>query len=408
MSATRALEDIKICDLMWVMAGPAATRVLADFGATVVRIESAARPDPARGVSPHLCDSPRPDSSVLWNNNNAGKLGLSLDLSKPSGREVFKDLVRWADVVAESFSPGTMEQWGLDYSSLARINPRIIVVSTCLMGQTGPHAGLAGFGNLSAGITGFYGLCGWPDRPPSGPFGAYTDYIAPRYVAIAILAALEYRHRTGQGQYVDLAQAEAALHFLTPALLEQGTRGTAPEALDNFDITFAPHGVYPTRTPDVWIAIVCTRDAEWNQLCKLVDLPHMPSDPRFVTVKNRVANRTALDAQIASWTSSQEPAELEARLLELRIPANIVQDSEMCKADPQLAHRRHFVTVSHSTLGDVVVEGPRFNLSRTPGGVQSAAPIIGEHDEFVLAEILGYDAARRNELRSDGAMSPSA
>ncbi|HXW83885.1 MAG TPA: CoA transferase, partial [Candidatus Binataceae bacterium] len=214
MAPRLPLEDVRILDFMWVMAGPAATRMLADYGATIVRVESPTRIDTARTLGPAINNTPGPDSSGLFSNCNAGKLGITLDLSNPRSRGVVFDLVRWADVVTESFSPKAMRAWGFDYASLSKVNPDVIMLSTCLMGQTGPLARFAGFGNLAAAISGFHNLTGWPDRPPAGPFGAYTDYVSPRFTAIAILAALEYRRRTGKGQYIDQSQGEASLHFL--------------------------------------------------------------------------------------------------------------------------------------------------------------------------------------------------
>src|SRR5271170_4554167 len=220
------LKDVKICDFMWVMAGPASTRILADYGATVVRIESPTRIDTARAL--------------------------------------VHDLVRWADVVTESFSPKAMRAWGFDYESLRKVNPQLIMLSSCLMGQSGPLSKIAGFGNMAAAISGFHNLTGWPDRPPAGVFGAYTDYVAPRFTAMAILAALDYRRRKGEGQYIDQSQAECAIHFLGPAILDYTVNGRVDQRVGNSDAAFAPHGVYPAAGDDNWVAIVCRDDGEWR------------------------------------------------------------------------------------------------------------------------------------------------
>src|SRR5580698_10447964 len=205
------LEDVKILDFMWVMAGPAGTRMLADYGATIVRIESPTRIDTARTLSPYQNGQIGPDASGLFGNCNAGKFGITLDIGNPRSRAIIADLVKWADVVTESFSPKAMRAWGLDYPAIRKVKPDIIMLSSCLMGQTGPLARFAGFGNLAAALCGFYNLVGWPDRSPSGPYSAYTDYIAPRFGLAAMMAALIHRKRTGQGQYIDQAQAESAL-----------------------------------------------------------------------------------------------------------------------------------------------------------------------------------------------------
>ncbi|MBV8055230.1 MAG: CoA transferase, partial [Deltaproteobacteria bacterium] len=211
------LSGLKIVDLFWAMAGPATTRALADYGATVVRVESARRLDTCRTIGPYVRNQPGINNSGIFINLNAGKLGITLDLGKEEGRAVFHDLVRWGDIVTESFSPKAMRAWGLDYEALRRIKPDLIMVSSCLMGQTGPFSKFAGYGNLAAAMCGFGNLCGWPDRAPAGPYGSYTDCVAPRFTIASILAALEYRRRTGRGQYIELSQAEASMHFLGPA-----------------------------------------------------------------------------------------------------------------------------------------------------------------------------------------------
>ena len=184
---------------MWVMAGPAASRVLADHGADVIRVESMHRIDTARTLAPFVGNEGDPEKSGLFNNLNGNKRGLTLDLTNPLSHEVMLDLVRWADVVVDAFSPHGMGSLGLDHDALLQLKPDLIVASTCLSGQTGPLSPLAGFGTMAAAISGFFYICGWPDRPPSGPFGAYTDYVAPRYFLCTLLAALEHRRRTGSG-----------------------------------------------------------------------------------------------------------------------------------------------------------------------------------------------------------------
>ena len=214
------LAGIKILDFSWAWAGPTVTRALADFGADVIKVESSRRLDTARTVGPWWHGEVAAEGSAPFHNLNAGKRAITVDLATPEGRDVALDLVRWADVVTESFSPKAMAAWGLGYEALRRANPGLIMVSSCLMGQTGPLAGFAGYGNLAAAWCGFAEFVGWADRPPVGPFGAYTDYISPRLALATLLAALDHRRRTGEGQFIDVSQAEAALHFLTPALLD--------------------------------------------------------------------------------------------------------------------------------------------------------------------------------------------
>ena len=398
MNSEGPLADVKMLDFAWVMAGPAGTRMLADYGARIVRVESPTRIDTARTLQPHQNDRFGADSSGLFGNCNAGKLGIAIDIGNPRAREVILDLVRWADVVTESFSPKAMRKWALDYASLRNIRPDIIMLSTCLFGQTGPLRQIAGFGNMAAAIAGFSNLAGWPDRTATGVFGAYTDYIAPRYTAIAILAALEHRRRTGEGQYIDQAQAESAIHFLAPAILEYSANRRDPQRAGNTDRDVAPHGVYPAAGVDRWVAIVCRTDSEWRALCDAMAVPALGDDSRFITMRARIDNHTTLDAIIGAWTASRSAVEIEQLLQACGVPAYQVQNSAEAWRDTQLKHRGHFVEIEHPTIGRTTIEGPRSHLSRTPGRVRQAAPSLGRDNQYVLEKILGYDQDRISDL----------
>ena len=400
----RPLDDVKILDFMWVLAGPSATRVLADHGARVVRVESTRRIDTARTLAPFHDGRPGAERSALFHNTNASKLMLTLDPTRPAGRAVILDLVRWADVVGESFKPGVMRSWGLDYPALRAVKPDVVMLSTCLMGQTGPWAAFAGYGNLAAAISGFSHLGGWPDRPPAGPFSAYTDYVSPRFVAVAILAALEHRRRTGQGQHIDLSQAEASLHFLGPALLDHAVNERLPERVGNRDADCVPHGVYPAAGHDCWVAIAVDGDAPFVALCDAMERPALAADPRFATVEARRANADALDAAVTDWTAAHDAREIERRLQARGVAASVVQGSAALCADSQLAHRGHFLSVPHADLGSTTIEGSRFQLSRTPARIPHDAPTYGRDTAHVLTELLGYDEARITALVADGVL----
>jgi crotonobetainyl-CoA:carnitine CoA-transferase CaiB-like acyl-CoA transferase len=401
----RPLAGVKILDFMWALAGPGATRALADFGATVVRVESSTRLDVARTLNPFLRGEPGPERSALFHSTNAGKLMLTLDLTKPEARAVALDLARWADVVTESFSPRGMRGFGLDYEALRAVNPSLIMLSTCLMGQTGPLAQFAGFGNLAAAISGFFELAGWPDRDPAGPYGAYTDYISPRFNAIALLAALEHRRRTGRGQYIDLSQAEAALHFLGGTLLDYLANGRLATRAGNDDAAFAPHGVYPAQGEDHWIAIAVRSDAEWRALCEAMQRPELGADARYASAAARLARRRELDELLASFTRSRDPLALQEQLQARGIAAHAVQNSPELVADPQLRHRGNFIELPHAPSGgSTVIESARFSLSRTPASVSGDAPTFGRDSEHVLRTILGYDDERIAQLAIAGAL----
>jgi crotonobetainyl-CoA:carnitine CoA-transferase CaiB-like acyl-CoA transferase len=400
----RPLDGVKILDFMWAVAGPLATRALADHGASVIRIESSHRLDVCRTILPFLGGEVGAEHVALFHSTNVGKRMLTLDPSKPEGRAVVLDLVRWADVVCESFTPKGMKGFGLDYETLRRVKPDLIMLSTCLMGQSGPLAGFAGYGNLAAALTGFYELTGWPDRAPAGPFGAYTDYIAPRFNAAALLAALEHRRRTGEGQHIDLAQAEAALHFLAPAILDYTVNGVVATRDGNRDRELAPHGVYPCAGQDRWVALAARDDRDWRALCRALDAPGLASDARFASAEARLGYAGELDALLAGHTAPLAMEELEERLHAAGVPASGVYNSPEAARDPQLAQRGHFVPVAHPTRGQAVVEGPRFRLSRTPARVTGPAPSFGDSTQWVLESVLGYDEERIAQLAIAGAL----
>jgi crotonobetainyl-CoA:carnitine CoA-transferase CaiB-like acyl-CoA transferase len=399
-----ALEGVKILDFMWVLAGPGISRLMADYGATVIRIESTNRTDPVRTVGPFKDSQSGAETSGLWANNNAGKYGLTLDLSTAGAREMVMDLVRWADVVCEAFSPKAMRAWGFDYESLRQVKPDLIMLSTCLMGQTGPLSRFAGFGNLAAALCGFYNLVGWPDRLPSGPFSAYTDYIAPRFGAAAVMAALIHRKLTGQGQYIDQAQAESALHFLTLPIVDRSANGRDYRPVGNSDLYHAPHGVYAAAGEDRWVAIACRTDEQWRALCQAMAQAQLATDVRFKSFEVRQENRESLDTLVNEWTRRLEAHEIEHRLQARGVPAHVVQNPHDMFEDTQLRYRNHFVEVPHPELGTMWVENSRFALSKTPARVERAAPMLGEHNQYVLEHILGYGEDRIAELVAAGAL----
>jgi|TARA_B100000959_G_scaffold286373_1_gene364738 crotonobetainyl-CoA:carnitine CoA-transferase CaiB-like acyl-CoA transferase len=395
------LSDVKILDLMWVMAGPAATRVLADWGATVVRVESSHKIEGARTFQPLLNDEGGSENSGLFQNLNAGKLGLTVAMDKPEARDLILDLVRWADVVCESFSPKAMAGWNLTYEDLRAVKPDIIMTSSCLFGQDGPMSELAGFGTMGASMSGFYEMTGWPDRDPAGVMGAYTDYVSPRYLEIAILAALDHRRRTGEGQYIDLSQAEASMNFLTPHLLGWTVNGQLAPKIGNGDPSMAPHGVHSCSGDDEWVAVACENDEQWRSLC---DLLNFPADWRGADLARRQVLEEEIDAAIGMWTSTLGGSDVHSRLQAIGVPAHVVQDSIVVAEDPQLQHRNHFREASHDEHGSMWVEGPRFCMSRSADTVSAAAPTLGQHTFDVLEQVLGYDADQIAELAVAGVL----
>ncbi|MCH8815599.1 MAG: CoA transferase [Chloroflexi bacterium] len=402
-SDQHALEDVKVLDFMWVMAGPAATRVLADYGATIVRVESTSSIDTARGLAPFQNGEAGPDSSAVFLNLNAGKLGLTLDMTKEEGLGVVRDLVRWADVVTESFSPKAMRAWGLDYDSLRKLKPDLIMLSSCLMGQTGPLSMLAGFGTMGAAIAGFNSVIGWPDREPA-MVGAYTDYVSPRFATASILAALDHRNRTGQGQYIDFSQSEASLHFLAPALLDYAVNDRVQGRAGNRDPHMAPHGTYPAAGDDRWVAVAVANDEQWRSLCDVLGRNELASEERFATAEARLANQDEIDGIISEWTRQRDLYEVQETLQAGGVPAHALQNSTEAMRDPQLLHRGHFVEVPHEVHGKTTVEGSRFRLSRTPARIERPGPTFGRDNQYVLEKILGYSEEKIVDLVAGGVL----
>ena len=393
--------DLKILDLSWVIAGPMIGRALADFGATVVRVESSSRLDAARVMGPFPDGVRDIQKSVLFENANAGKLGVTLDLTRPEGMAAVRDLAGWADVVIESFTPGTMKRWGLDYATLSADRPELIMVSTSLMGQTGPYAGTAGFGNIGSALAGYQHMAGQRDATPTGPFGPYTDYVGPKFGIATLLAALEHRRTTGQGCYIDLAQADAAIQFLAPEIALSSLTGAPANPDGNRDPSFAPHGVFRCAGQDRWVAIAVRDDGEWRKLAALIG-DGVAGDPRFATLADRKANEDALESAVAAWAAKRDPLAIEQALQAEGIPAHVVADSADFCADPQIAAIGHLVFVPHPTMGQVLIENTRFRLSDTPARIDRSGPQLGADNRRALRDFAGYADERIGALDAAG------
>lgn len=399
------LHGVKVLDFMWVIAGPASTRMLADYGATVVHIESTRVIDAARTVQPLWQSQAGPERAAAFANVGAGKLDLTLNLRLEAAKPVLRRLVEWADVVTESFASGVFARLGLDYATLRSWNPRVIAISSCLNGQTGPHATLAGFGTMGAQMAGFGALAGWPDRAPAGPFGAYTDYVAPKFTVATLLAALDHRDRTGEGQYIDLSQSEASLHFITPAMLDYTENGVIANRNGNASPFACPHGVYRAAGEDCWVAIVVETDAQWQGLGRAIERHDWLARSELSTLAGRQAARAELETGIEAWTSVHDVDSIERALIAAGVPAHRVSTSADLFSDPQLAARNHIITVPHPELGPMPIENARALLAETPPEVTRPGPLLGQHNEMVLRDILGMSETEIETVREAGALA---
>lgn len=397
------LEGVKVADFSWIGVGPITAKSLADHGATVIRIETDDPPDRLRLVGPFTNDEIGINRCQFYGSFNTSKMSLQLNLKNPVGSDVARRALEWCDIALDSFTAGTMDRLGMGYEAAREINPDIIMATTCLFGQYGPAAKVAGYGYHAAAISGFYEVTGWSDRAPGGPWNAYTDTIAPRFLTTTLLAALDHRRRTGEGQYIDQAQMESALHFLAPELLDVQVSGRSARRNGNFDPSFAPHDSYPCAGDDQWCAIAVETDDQWQALCSAMGSPEWAMDTALDTAEGRREHRDEIDAQLGEFTINHDPWALMELLQESGVPAGMVQRSSDHQADPQLAHREFFRHLNHPEMGEVPYEGHQYKIAGYNNGPRTPAPCLGEHTYEVLTELLGYDGDEVTEILISGA-----
>ena len=385
---TKPLAGIKVADFGWFMVGPQTIKPFSDFGADVIRVESTARLDALRLVGPFKDDVPDPECSGEFAQVRTGARALNIDLGTEAGMAIARRLVKWADVVFDNFSAGAMDRMGLGHETLRALNPDLIVLSSSGQGQDGPHAHGKGGGGHYAALAGFNELTGWPDGEP-GYLSAYTDFIAPRFNIPLLLAALDHRRRTGQGQYFEVSQFEAGVHWLTPSILDYTINNRVANRNGNRQPDAAPHGAYRCAA-DRWCAIAVTSDAEWRALCDAMQTPTLTDDPRFATLESRKTNEDELDRIVERWTQARSPREVMERLQACGVPAGIVQTGEdILEHDPQLRHRNFYQRLDHPALGTYRAPQASFRLSDAPCELKRAR-LIGEDTYEVLSETLGY------------------
>jgi benzylsuccinate CoA-transferase BbsF subunit len=404
--AGKALEGLRVIDFTWVGVGPLLTKYLADFGAEVIRLESRTHLDSFRFAPPFVGDAPGLERSAHFLNLNTSKAHVTLNLNHPQGRELARRLIANADVVAESFTSHVMAQWGLTYEDLRRIKPDLVMISLSMEGRTGPHREALGFGTVLQAAAGLAFVTGWPDRPPAIPGVAYTDWTTPWFGLVALLAALDYRQRTGQGQYIDVSNLEVGVNCLDTAILDYTVNGRIQTRAGNEYMVgdrpgAAPHGVYRCQGDDRWCAIAVGSDQEWRHFCDLLGQPQWTQDPRFSTVLGRVKHRDALHVLIEAWTSQYPPEDIMARLQAVGIAAGVVQNAADLACDPQLTLRGQSVYVDHPEVGVQRYDAPAFHLSTSPGHL-GPVPTLGQHNADVFKGLLGLSDAEYAALERDG------
>ncbi len=411
MTSPMPLEGVRAIVLTQAWAGAFCTQLLGLMGAEVVQIEARKRLDSWRGQY----DGPMPDAlrdtataqhawncNPLFNSVNLNKRELTLDLQTPEGVDLFKRLVPYADVVAENFSPRVMGNLGIDYETLREIRPDLIMCSLSAYGASGPWRNVPGIGGTIEPTSGMSSLLGYEDGQPLNSGSMFPDPIAGYYGFAAIVTALHHRHRTGEGQYIDLSMQEANLTFIGDAALEYAANGSVRGRTGNRHLTFAPHGIYPARGEEQWIALAAETEEQWRALCDVAGRSQWADDARFADNDARKANEDALDAQIASWTAEQSRDEMAAKLTAAGLPAAPVLDAHEVAADPVFRERGFVVDVEHPEAGRHPQIGVPFTLSRAAPRVTRPAPMLGEHSAEVLAELLDVEAEEYEELVRKG------
>lgn len=383
----KPLQGIRVIDFGWAFVGPLTAKTLCNYGAEVIKIEGMSRPEIHRTLAPFKDEEPGINRSGQFNQDNTGKLSLALNLAHPKGVEIVKRLVSCADIVVENFSGGAIQRMGLGYEELRKVKPDIIMLSSCLQGHTGPHATSAGYGYLLTALSGFYSITGWPGREPSD-LDSYTDFPAPHFNVLAILAALDYRRRTGKGQYIDMSQYENGIHFLAPLILDYSTNRRIASRTGNRCTDAAPHGAYRCRGEDRWCAIAVFTDEEWKNFCCITGNPAWARDSRFSTFVARKENEDELDKLVEAWTICNTAEDVMHKLQATGVAAGLLETAEdQLEHDPQFKHRHFFWQLDHPEVGKYYAPGPPFLLSKSSYEVRRA-PLLGEHNEYVLKEIL--------------------
>ncbi len=396
-------DGLKVADFSWIAAGPLISKDLANLGATVLRVETEKRIDTLRFLPPWKGD-PGIRTGHAAANMNQSKYGIALDFTTPKGLEVAHKMVEWADVVVQNFTPGTAERLRLDYETLRKKKPDLVMLYTCMRGQTGPERAHTGFGLHGAALGGFVSITGWPDRKPQAPWGAYTDFISPRYAQAALAAALYHRDLTGEGQCIDVSQIEAAIHYLAPMILDYTENGRIIERAGHDSDWGCPHGVYAAEGVERYVAIETRSSDQWKALRHLApQVAAVAGDNASIT--ERMTCREKLDAALADWCSTRDAFEAALELREAGVPAYVPLRATDFNVDAQLKAREFFIELEHAEIGRMRFDGAVTRFSDTPSAPKWAGPLIGQHTFEVMQDMLGYSEDEIAEIAATGALT---
>jgi crotonobetainyl-CoA:carnitine CoA-transferase CaiB-like acyl-CoA transferase len=394
------LEGIRVLDFTWVVAGPAATRVLADQGAEVIKVE--------RKVKEFIIGSRR---AGLMADLNRNKRSIAINMALPAGVDLAHRLVKVSDIVVDNFSARVMRQWGMDYPSLVKIKPDIICLSMSGFGHTGPRTNFVSYGPTLQALSGFTMQMADDQGRPAGFGYSYADMAGGYSGALAAVIALWHRRRTGEGQFIDVSQFEALVSVIGPSILDLTINGREqpPPQWNSQEAPAAPHGVYRCRPDgednDRWLAISVRSHSDWRRFVAAMGSPQWASDPRFHTLFLRMQNRELLDRHIEQWTAGQDAWEAMRILQKASVAAGVVSNAEdLCVRDPQLKARNFWPAVDLSGGGQTHLSNVPFQLSETPGSVRRPAPEVDQDRDWVLSTVLGFDQAERAALLTAGAI----
>jgi benzylsuccinate CoA-transferase BbsF subunit len=389
----KILDGIRVLDLTRIVAGPYTTRLLADFGAEVIKIQTSAL---AQGIesnsTPYFC---------AWNRN---KKSITLNLDHPEARELFLKLVAISDIVVENFSPRVMSNWELQYENLRKSNPQLIMLSMSGMGQTGPWKDYVAFGPTVQALGGLTYLTAYDPNEPMGLGYAYADMVAGLYGAIAVLGALEYRDQTGQGQSIDLSEYEAVCTTLGPTLMAAGVNADEifPAGNDDPDVPAAPYGCYRCSGEDRWCVVAVFDESQWRGFCSVLGRPAWSDTERFSSLPNRKKFKDELDRRIGRWMAGQTAENAVERLQQAGVPAGVVQNAEDLANDPQLLSNGFFVSLDHPVFGKIKTDTYPFKFKDRRQAPWKAAPLLGEDNHFVFGTLLGMSDAMIQAYMSRG------
>ncbi|MDB5857167.1 MAG: CoA-transferase [Ramlibacter sp.] len=397
------LRGVRVCDFTWIGAGSYTTKLLADFGADVIKVESATRLDPLRATAPFSGGTPGVNRSGYFADRNSSKRAIRLNLKKPRAQEIARRLVAQSQVVTNNFSPGIMDKLGLGYERVSQPHPELVYLSMSMQGADGPHSDYVGFGLTIAALSGLFYLCGPEGRTPVGTGTNYPDHIPnPCHAAFAVLAALYHARRTGRGQFIDLSQTEPTTALLGAALIDYTANGRVAERCGNDDPAAAPRGSYPCSGGE-WIAISVRTDTEWQALQDFLGLAATLPQAEWRERPVRLARRRELDAALAAATGTRDAGELAAQLQALGVAAARVADiAHLVQEDPQLAHRGHWVRLEHPEMGRTIYNAPPLRLSRTDFRMDRPAPLLGQHTQEVCSGLLGMSDDEIRDCEQDG------